>query len=126
MIRALNCDMQKGKPVMAGAAAADHLWSERDDIRARRQGWFIEHGCTGSRIRALRHLFFSTDAMAVAYVAGRAVMGDALARSAIRFLAAEHGLDKLSLGVPPVDVSALFIGRQEWQNANAPERARPV
>jgi hypothetical protein len=83
------------------AGEAEHLWSEGDDIRARRDGWYIAHGCTGSRIRSTSE--GEPDSRAVAFVMGRALAGDELARRAVLYLVADHKLEGVVAGLllPP-------------------------
>jgi hypothetical protein len=96
------------------------IFSSQDESCALRQGWFIEYGCAGSRIRALKPACnFPCDTAAVAYVAARAMRGDDLARNAILALVDEHNLsDLVRDGAPPVDSAKLnsFWREQEMKH----------
>lgn len=101
-----------------------YIWTERDEILGLRQGWFIQCGCVGSRIRALKPGGnFSCDTAAVAFVAARALRGDDLARRAVAFLVQEHGLeDTVGAGVPPADPSGFpEIRRRQHEAMKAAE-----
>jgi hypothetical protein len=81
----------------------EHDWSGRDESASLREGWFVQVGCYGARIRAVKvPAVFKNDAAAVAFVAMRAVKGDPLALRAVNYLAADHELIvPAPAGAPP-------------------------
>jgi hypothetical protein len=90
----------------------EHEWSGRQESASLREGWFIQVGCYGARIRAVKgeDARFRNDAGAVAFVLVRAVQGDELALNAVRYLALDHDIPFL-VGTPPTSADgAILIG----------------
>jgi hypothetical protein len=85
--------------------------------RAMREGWYIDYGCAGARVRAIKGGHFKTDCAAAAYVMGRAATGDELACQAVLALIEDNEVNEfVRNGAPQVGPDVLDTacgGKQE-------------